>query len=118
MAKKAKENKLIFGDIQEFPEKDETVEPKAKPKKNVPKDSKKQYLKFLSDERFLKSAGIFFVFLSLFLFVSSLSFFSSWEDDQSLVRSISWGMLSETQPNIADNILGLLGICNINILRV
>lgn len=109
MAKKAKENKLIFGDIQEFPEKDETVEPKAKPKKNVPKDSKKQYLKFLSDERFLKSAGIFFVFLSLFLFVSSLSFFSSWEDDQSLVRSISWGMLSETQPNIADNILGLLG---------
>lgn len=109
MAKKAKENKLIFGDIQEFPEKDQTVEPKAKPKKEVPKDSKKQYLKFLSDERFLKSAGIFFVFLSLFLFVSSLSFFSSWEDDQSLVRSISWGMLSETQPNIADNILGLLG---------
>jgi S-DNA-T family DNA segregation ATPase FtsK/SpoIIIE len=109
MAKKAKENKLIFGDIQEFPEKDQTVEPKAKPKKETPKDGKKLYLKFLSDERFLKSTGIFFIFFSLFLFVSSISFFGSWEDDQSLVRSISWGMLSETQPNLADNILGMLG---------
>ncbi|MDZ4667073.1 MAG: DNA translocase FtsK [bacterium] len=109
MAKKAKENKLIFGNVEEFPEKEVTAETKGKTKKEAAKSDKKKYFKFLADERFLKSAGIFFVFFSLFLFVSCLSFFSVWESDQSLVRSISWGMLSETQPNLAENLLGIMG---------
>jgi DNA segregation ATPase FtsK/SpoIIIE, S-DNA-T family len=110
MAKKTKENKLFFGDTQEFPEKDIAVEEKPKAKKNSNKANKeRKYLKFLEDERFVKSVGIIFVFFSLFLLISCISFFGTWENDQSLVKSISWGMLSETQPNLANNALGILG---------
>ncbi|OYU97070.1 MAG: cell division protein FtsK [Bacteroidetes bacterium B1(2017)] len=109
MAKKAKENKLIFGDAEEFPEKDQLKEEKRTPKKEKEKNTSRTYLKFLADERFLKSMGILFVLLSLFLLLSALSFFSTWESDQSLVRSISFGMLAETQTTLADNILGTLG---------
>jgi DNA segregation ATPase FtsK/SpoIIIE, S-DNA-T family len=109
MAKQIKENKIIFGDIKEFPEKDATVEPKAK-KPNPPNDKEAgKYLSFIKDERFLKSIGIFFTFFSVFLFISCISFFATWENDQSLVSSISWGMLAEINPAIAENILGTLG---------
>ena len=109
MAKEIKENKIIFGDIKEFPEKDAQVEPKSKKQKTAENQESGRYLRFIKDERFLKSVGIFFTFLSVFLFVSCISFFASWENDQSLVQSISWGMLTETNPVLADNILGTLG---------
>jgi S-DNA-T family DNA segregation ATPase FtsK/SpoIIIE len=109
MAKKAKENKLIFGDLQEFPEKDEVKEEKTAQKKPKEKAESKKYFKFLADERFIKSLGIVFVLFSVFLFISCISFFSSWQIDQSLIKSISWGMLAQTQPDIAENTLGLFG---------
>ncbi len=111
MAKQAKENKIIFGNVQEFPQKDMELEEKPNPKKveKQKKENEGKYLRFLADERFLKSMGILFVLFSVFLLLSCLSFFGSWESDQSLVRSISFGMLSETQPILADNILGVLG---------
>ncbi len=109
MAKQVKENKLIFGDIPEFPEKDNGIEPKAKKQKAEGKSNEGKYLHFLNDERFLKSMGVFFAFLSVFLFIASISFFGSWENDQSLVRAISWGMLAEINPHLAENILGTAG---------
>lgn len=109
MAKQVKENKLIFGDIPEFPEKDASIEPKVKKQKAGAKLNKGKYLHFLNDERFLKSMGVFFAFLSVFLFIANISFFSSWENDQSMVRAISWGMLTEINPHLAENILGTAG---------
>ena len=70
MAKEIKENKIIFGDIKEFPEKDAQVEPKSKKQKTAENQESGRYLRFIKDERFLKSVGIFFTFLSVFLFVS------------------------------------------------
>lgn len=109
MAKQAKENKLIFGDIEEFPEKDKASETASKKKNSNPENESGKYFSFLKDERFIKSCGVFFIFFSVFLFISSLSFFATWENDQSLVRSISWGMLTEINPGIAENLLGTMG---------
>lgn len=106
MAKKEKENKLIFGNVEEFPEKDTEKEkpaPKASP---APKG---RYFRFVADERFLKSMGILFIAFSLFLLLASVSFFATWESDQSLIRSLSWGMIKEVQPGLAENLLGLMG---------
>ena len=109
MAKKAIENKVIFDNVKEFPEKD-TLTEKAHPgKKDKSEKKDRKYFKFLADERFLKSLGMFFILSALFLFIASLSFFASWQKDQSLVESISWGMLTQTNPAAAENILGILG---------
>ncbi|MBC7694306.1 MAG: DNA translocase FtsK 4TM domain-containing protein [Burkholderiales bacterium] len=109
MAKKSKENKVIFEDIKEFPEKDSAVE-KSKPKQPEKGSAQeKKIFKFIADERFLRSVGILFVLFALFLFIASISFFATWQSDQSLVKSISWGMLTQTNPGVADNLLGMLG---------
>ncbi|MBU3662460.1 MAG: DNA translocase FtsK, partial [Bacteroidetes bacterium] len=106
MAKKVKENKLIFGEVEEFPENDK----EEKPKKSKEKPAEKgKYFSFLKDERFLKSTGLIFILFSLLLFISSISFFTTWQEDQSLVKSITFGMLEIEQPTLADNILGNLG---------
>ncbi len=105
----AKENKLIFDDVKEFPKKDSLDEEKKPTKKETKGVNDRKILKFLTDERFVKSLGVFFILSSLFLFISCLSFFASWQSDQSLVKSISWGVLSEITPDLADNILGLAG---------
>ena len=76
MAKKVKENKLIFGEIEEFPEKEKVDE--KRPKKEKKANEKTKFFKFLLDERFQKSAGIIFIFFSLLLFISCISFFNSW----------------------------------------
>ncbi|MDP1726279.1 MAG: DNA translocase FtsK 4TM domain-containing protein [Bacteroidota bacterium] len=109
MAKKAIENKVIFDNVKEFPEKDSLTEKAPSAKKDKSDKKERKYLKFLADERFLKSLGVFFVLSALFLFIASLSFFASWQQDQSLVESISWGMLTQTNPAAAENILGILG---------
>jgi DNA segregation ATPase FtsK/SpoIIIE, S-DNA-T family len=107
MAKKVKENKLIFGEVEEFPEKDK-VEEKRPKKEKKPSESKKIF-GFLMDERFQKSAGILSVLFSLLLFISCISFFNSWADDQSLVHHISFGTLQLEQANLAENLLGTFG---------
>lgn len=107
MAKKVKENKLIFGEIEEFPEKEKGDE--KRPKKEKKASEKTKYFQFLLDERFQKSAGIIFIFFSLLLFISCISFFNSWEDDQSMVQSTSFGMVQLTQPNLISNLLGTFG---------
>ena len=106
MAKKVKENKLIFGEVEEFPEKDQ----EEKPRKSKEKPAEKgKYFSFLKDERFLKSTGLIFILFSVLLFISSISFFTTWQEDQSLVKAISFGMLELEQPNLADNLLGNFG---------
>ncbi len=107
MAKKVKENKLIFGEIEEFPEKDKVEE--QRPKREKKAAEKGKYFQFLMDERFQKSTGILSIFFSLVLFISCISFFNSWEADQSLVQTLTFGTMQIYQPNLAENLLGTFG---------
>ena len=101
MAKKAKENKILFGDVQDFEEKEPVVE------KPIKKD--KKYLAFMADERFQRAMGVVFVLFALYLFIACLSFLFTWQADQSLVQNLSWYMFTQIDPEIAENILGKLG---------
>ncbi len=108
MAKKAKENKVIFGDVQEFTEPEEEKAPKKKKEKNSGLKELKP-LRFLKDERFIKSLGLIFIFLAIFLLLSGISFLVTWQGDQSLVKEMSWGTLILSEPGISENTLGILG---------
>ncbi len=108
MAKKTKENKVIFGDVQEFTEPEEEKAPKKKKEKSSGIKELKP-LRFLKDERFIKSLGLIFIFLAIFLLLSGISFLVTWQGDQSLVKEMSWGTLVLSEPGISENTLGILG---------
>ncbi|MFY8021657.1 MAG: DNA translocase FtsK 4TM domain-containing protein [Bacteroidia bacterium] len=108
MAKKAKENKVIFGDVQEFTEPEEEKAPKKKKEKASGLNELKPF-RFLKDERFIKSLGLLFIFSAIFLLLSGISFLVTWQGDQSLVKEMSWGTLLLSEPGIAENTLGILG---------
>ncbi len=108
MAKKTKENKVIFGDVQEFTEPEEEKAPKKKKEKSSGLKELKP-LRFLKDERFIKSLGLIFIFSAIFLLLSGISFLVTWQGDQSLVKEMSWGTLVLSEPGISENTLGILG---------
>lgn len=106
MAKKAKENKVIFGTtVNDFvePEKEEVKKP-AKAKKQ---DGK--WLAFLANERFIKSTGVIFMLSAIFILIAGISFFLTWQSDQSLVSNLSFGMLTQINPEISKNIMSIIG---------
>ncbi len=105
MAKKIKENKILFGDVNDFTEPDEQ---KEKPTKNPTKGSLKLF-SFLNDERFLKSLGITMILFSLFLLIAGLSFLLTWQADQSLVKTMTFGFFQLADEQSAQNALGMLG---------
>ncbi|HMG69049.1 MAG TPA: DNA translocase FtsK 4TM domain-containing protein [Chitinophagaceae bacterium] len=81
-----------------------------KPKKTVTdlkpeKEEKIDLKKLAGDERTWKIAGAFLVLISLFLFISFISYFFTWQDDQSQVlnHSIFDSAIS------AKNLLGVVG---------
>ena len=108
MAKRAKENKVIFGDVQEFTEPEVEKAPKKKKEKSSGLNDLKPF-RFLKDERFIKSLGLIFIFSAIFLLLSGISFLVTWQGDQSLVKDMSWGTLLLSEPGIAENTLGILG---------
>jgi S-DNA-T family DNA segregation ATPase FtsK/SpoIIIE len=108
MAKKTKENKVIFGDVQEFTEHEEEKTPKKKKEKISGLKELKPF-RFLKDERFTKSLGLIFIFFAIFLLLSGISFLVTWQGDQSLVKDMSWGTLLLSEPGISENTLGVLG---------
>lgn len=103
MAKKQKENKVLFGNVEDFPEKEwkEKVQPDAAQKRGV--------FSFFRDERFLKSLGVFLLFFSVFLLLAGTSFFFNWQADQSLIRGESFGLFQLEHPEMAQNLLGIIG---------
>jgi len=103
MAKSKKDNTISFGEIKDFPDKS------MPEKEDNKKKHKRNFLGFLSDERFHKSAGILLILFSICLFVSALSFMTSWQADQTLVREMGWGVFSQINPELAENFLGVLG---------
>jgi len=105
MAKKIKENKILFGDVNDFTEPEEQ---KEKPTKNSTKGSLKLF-SFLNDERFLKSLGITMILFSLFLLIAGLSFLLTWQADQSLVKTMTFGFFQLADEQSAQNALGMLG---------
>lgn len=64
---------------------------------------------FLKDERFLKTSGLVFLLLSVFMAFAFGSFIFSWQDDQNIVKGLNWGVFLESDPDAAQNILGKLG---------
>ena len=101
MAKKAKENKILFGDVHDFEEKEPIEE------KSIKKSRK--YLAFMADEQFQRAMGVVFILFALYLFLACLSFLFTWQSDQSLVQNLSWYMFTQIDPEVAENILGKVG---------
>jgi S-DNA-T family DNA segregation ATPase FtsK/SpoIIIE len=104
MAKRTKENKVIFGEVVDFPEK--SVEPVKKPAKEK---KQRKVLKFLADERVHKTTGLVLIFFSLALLVAGISFLGTWQADQSLVRGMTWWTFTTIDPAAAENALGKSG---------
>lgn len=66
--------------------------------------------RFLRSKRLSKSVGLFFIVLSVFLFVSFVSYLFTWKADDDLLngRMFNWQMLFDTGI-IAENLMGRLG---------
>ena len=58
-------------------------------------------------ERVSKLFGIFFLFLSFYLFIAFTSYFFTWKNDHDIVFRFSWDVFWEDLP--VDNWLGRLG---------
>ena len=72
-----------------------------------PEKEEKVSLKELAgDERTLKIAGAVSLFVSLFLFIAFISYFFTWENDQSEIRK---GFSFFNDKVIVQNLLGVLG---------
>ncbi|MFN4082378.1 MAG: DNA translocase FtsK [Bacteroidia bacterium] len=103
MVKGAEKNRIFFGTtaIKDF-DKKETEKPAKKSKD-------KKFFKFLADERFIKTSGVFFIVLSLFILLSCISFFGSWQANQSIVQNIGFYDLITIKPDAAKGFMGLIG---------
>ncbi|MFZ4798405.1 MAG: DNA translocase FtsK 4TM domain-containing protein [Bacteroidia bacterium] len=106
MAKTIKENKVLFGNVSDFPEPEE---PKEKPSKKSNNKGTLKLFSFLYDERFLKSLGVSMILFSLFLLIAGFSFLFTWQADQSLVKNMSFGLFQLADDALAQNALGKLG---------
>ena len=106
MAKTIKENKVLFGNVNDFPEPEE---PKEKPSKKPNNKGTLKLFSFLYDERFLKSLGVSMILFALFLLIAGFSFLFTWQADQSLVKNMSFGLFQLADDTLAQNALGKLG---------
>jgi len=69
------------------------------------KRKKKKYFRFLRDERFKLTLGIFFVLFSLYLYLAFTSYFFTWKTDQ----SFEWSRVFSGPEIIVDNWAGKFG---------
>jgi S-DNA-T family DNA segregation ATPase FtsK/SpoIIIE len=108
MAKKNIENKVIITDFNGTEEVDSKPTPKTKPATPEEKRAIKPF-RFLKNERVIKSIGLGFIFLSVVVLLAGISFFSTWQSDQSLIKGSTWGNLLINQPEVSNNLLGMMG---------
>jgi S-DNA-T family DNA segregation ATPase FtsK/SpoIIIE len=106
MAKTIKGNKVLFGNVSDFPEPEE---PKENPSKKSDNKGTLKLFSFLYDERFLKSLGVSMILFALFLLIAGFSFLFTWQADQSLVKNMSFGLFQLADDTLAQNALGKLG---------
>ncbi len=87
-----------------------TYKKKVSPKKTSKRKKKRQNPIFFKDRRFHLAFGFLLMGLSLFLFVSFISFLFTGKADQSLIGSVelNWAGLKTVGPQV-QNWLGLLG---------
>jgi len=85
---------------------------KAKTRNSAQKSPNENWLKsklvFLSDERFQKIAGLFFILLSVYMVIAFTSFFFTWKADSDKVNGPWLGLLFDPSVKV-DNWLGKLG---------
>lgn len=89
-----------------------TTLPKNKNGKNKTKDSDNgtsSFVKFLFDVRTHGIIGVLLIIASIYLFIISVSFFSSYEDDQSLVLNNTISQIAQN-PQDVKNIGGATGV--------
>jgi len=87
--------------------------PAEKPKKTAtdlrPEKEEKINLKKLArDERTWKISGAVFILIALFLFISFISYFFTWSDDESQIRNQGLSILFDKTVSVK-NLLGVLG---------
>ena len=87
--------------------------PPEKPKKTAtdlrPEKEEKINLKKLArDERTWKITGAAFILIALFLFISFISYFFTWSDDESQIRNQGLSILFDKTVSVK-NLLGVLG---------
>jgi S-DNA-T family DNA segregation ATPase FtsK/SpoIIIE len=87
--------------------------PPEKPKKTAtdlrPEKEEKINLKKLArDERTWKITGAVFILIALFLFISFISYFFTWSDDESQIRNQGISILFDKSVSVK-NLLGVLG---------
>jgi S-DNA-T family DNA segregation ATPase FtsK/SpoIIIE len=87
--------------------------PPEKPKKTAtdlkPEKEEKINLKKLArDERTWKITGAVFILIALFLFISFISYFFTWSDDESQIRNQGVSILFDRTVSVK-NLLGVLG---------
>ncbi|MBK7233958.1 MAG: DNA translocase FtsK 4TM domain-containing protein [Saprospiraceae bacterium] len=76
--------------------------------KSKKKAAASSWLEIFQDERFSKIAGMLSFMTSLYLFLSFLSYLSSWKTDQDKVIQLSWTILFKSTAEVS-NWLGRLG---------
>lgn len=64
---------------------------------------------FVKNETFGKVVGLISLLTAIYLFISFTSYLFTWKTDQSIVSSSGWKIILETDPNIIENWLGVLG---------
>jgi len=63
----------------------------------------------LQNERARRVAGFFLLVLSLFMFISFISFFFTWKSDQDIMESGNWSLFRSSNPEAAANAMGMVG---------
>jgi S-DNA-T family DNA segregation ATPase FtsK/SpoIIIE len=79
------------------------------PEKEAKSTPNRRWFDFIFDERFHKSIGLSFILLSAYLAVAFTSFLFTWRVDQSVVNDAGWKMFVETNPDAAENWMGIVG---------
>jgi S-DNA-T family DNA segregation ATPase FtsK/SpoIIIE len=104
---------IIFANMANKLKKTSKKRPADKPKKKATdlkpeKEEKIDLKKLAKDERTWKITGAFFILVALFLFISFISYFFTWKEDQDKVFKGASSILFDNNVKVA-NLLGRLG---------
>jgi S-DNA-T family DNA segregation ATPase FtsK/SpoIIIE len=96
-------------DIQE--EKPVRKEKPAEKKKAAEAPQKAEGFKFpmINDPRVIKIIGLFLLIISIYFLVAFTSYVLTWDEDQSVVRDLTWGKIFFAQEHHVENWMGLWG---------
>lgn len=102
MARKPKSNTISIGEVDDFPD-------KAEMPRSDEVATEKTHHYFWNDPRFVKTCGVLLTLFSVLLCLASISFYFSWQNDQSIARDLNWTVFTNARPNMAANWIGVVG---------